>query len=278
MSQAITFPLPFGNSHLPGTAWEVANPRAVLAIVHGHGEHARRYAGMASFLNQSDISVYAFDNLGHGQAPGKRGDMQTLEQMQAAVDTFVKKVKEEAGEVPVFLLGHSLGGNLVANYVLKVQPAFAGVVLSAPWLRLAIQPSAGQMLMARIGRLLAPGLTIPTKLNPEFISRIPEEVKRYQDDPDVHDLMSPRIFFSVIDAGEWAIAHASEWDLPLLAYHGTGDQVTDHEATAEFVRNIDRADATFVALDGAHHEPHHDIGADQVLTHLRDWLLSHVAL
>ncbi|MDP5171442.1 MAG: lysophospholipase [Bacteroidia bacterium] len=270
-----TFIFSLHNSQLFGQVWSPdGTPSAVMALVHGHGEHSGRYAPMAQYLNNAGIAVIASDQFGHGQTSGKKGHTPSYAAMLDGIDELLAEAKRRFHGVPLFLYGHSMGGNIVANYVLRRGAPVQGVILSSPWLRLALKPTSAQLLMAKAGRLLAPSLTQSTKLDAKLISQIPEEVERYKADPLNHDLISPTMFFGVHEGGEYAMTHATKWKLPLFAIHGTADQITSHEATKEFCDSI-AGDTTFFPVADGFHELHYDLKREESLHALKTWMLAH---
>ncbi len=278
MPSSTTYTVSLHGQQLAGQLWSPPqSPKAVMILVHGHGEHAGRYAAMADFLTQAGIAVVGIDQFGHGNTSGKKGHAPSFAAMLDSIEAQVQEASQRFPGIPLFLYGHSMGGALVTNFVLQRKPHVQGAVLSSPWLRLALKPSNIQLMIGNIAKRLAPALTQPSKLNAEFISQIPEEVARYRQDPLVHDLISSTVFFGVLEAGEFAMAHAAEWPLPLLAYHGSGDKITSHAATQAFAEAVP-GDKEFISFEGGQHELHHDLQRQQVLATLRDWILAHAVL
>jgi alpha-beta hydrolase superfamily lysophospholipase len=126
------------------------------------------------------------------------------------------------------------------------------------------------MMAGRLFMHLTPSLTMESGLNPSGISRNPEEVRRYTDDPLVHSRVSPLFSFPVMAAGEWAIAHASELSIPSLLLHGTADPITDHRATIEFHNRTGLSELEL--FNGGYHELHHDLCRDGFYKKLGNWL------
>ncbi len=257
-----------------GQSWSPEGEiKAVMAIVHGHGEHSGRYAHVADFLNARGIAVLAYDFFGHGKSGGKRGYAPSYEGILDSVGELVRQAGERFSGKPVFLYGHSMGGNFVANYVLRSQPELAGVILSAPWLGLAFAPPKSDIILGKIMLRLYPKFTQASKLETAAISRDPEEVRKYEQDPLVHDKIGPALGLGCMEKGAWAIAHAEEWTLPLLHYHGTADRITSCEASKEFCQKI-KGDVTWKAFEGYFHELHNEPQKDRapILELLATWI------
>lgn len=248
----------YDNLQLFGQAWLTDNaPQALFCLVHGMGEHSSRYAPLAEYLVQHGISVVSFDHRGHGKSDGKRGHAPHYEAIMKAMDSFMDYATTLVPNAPVFLYGHSMGGNVVLNYALRRNPAIKGVIASAPWLHLAFEPSKFNLFLAKIMIHIYPSLTQSTKLDVTSISRDPIEVQKYKNDPLVHDMISPAMFMSCRDAGEWVLANADKWKLPLLIYHGTADRLTNYNSSKEFAQKV-KGDITWKSLEGYYHESHNE--------------------
>ncbi len=251
------------------------HPRAAISMFHGFAEYAGRYEHVIAALNKVGVGVIALDFFGHGESEGRKGDVPAYEAGLDWVEAGLQQSKAAFPNVPLFLFGHSMGGNFVANYVLRRKPEIAGVILSSPWLQVKKQPSFFQNLMANIGIRLMPGMTQPTNLDPSVISRVPEEVSRYANDPKIFDAMSARLFKGVVEAGEWAQSQVDQWHLPTYIYHGDGDQLISFEASQRFAQHIPHGQATFKNWEGSYHETHNDEDQDQVIHELVQWVVKH---
>jgi acylglycerol lipase len=269
-----TFSINQDNYSYFAQSWEPDQPKASLIIVHGQSDHSSRYAHVAEYLNELDIAVVGFDLFGHGKSEGKRGHVPHYDVYVESLAAALEWTQNKFPNMPTFIMGHSMGGNIVANFVLKRKPEIRGTILSSPYLRLAFKPSNFQLMLAKVGKSLMPSLTQPTKLDPKGISRDAAKVKAYEDDPMVHGMISPISFLGVSDSGEWIINHAHEWEGSLLVFQGTADPVTSIEASKEFVKNIEshNQDIQFKEWEGMLHETLNDTERDKVIAFLGDWI------
>ncbi len=253
-----------------GQQWQPKAPRAVVILVHGLGEHSGRYADfVVPKLIGQDLAVITYDNFGHGKTEGKRGHCPSYDALLYILGSIIHKVEDEFPVLPIFLYGHSMGGNLVLNYVLRKDPKLAGVIATSPYLRLAFKPPAWKMGLGKMLLGLLPSLTLSSGLESAAISRIPQEVETYEQDPLVHDKVSPMFSFPIMDAGEWAIANASELLLPTLLLHGTGDRIIDHKATIQFDEAAPNSELHL--FDDGYHELHNDLEQDKAMKTITTW-------
>ena len=253
----------------------VENPRAVICLVHGMGEHVGRFTHVGEFFKEHGMATMGFDQRGHGKSGGKRGHTPSYDLLMDGVAQLVKTASEKYPNVPLILYGHSMGGNLVLNYSIRNGAGIKAVVASSPYLRLSFVPPAWKTTLANIMGSILPGLQQPTGLDASKISRDENEVKKYKADPLVHDKITISYYLSIENAGKWAIEHAAELKVPALVFHGTGDAITSHEATQEFVEKSN-GKAELKLWPGLYHETHNEPEKGQVLKFATDWILAKI--
>ena len=269
-----TFSWRTGGEHLNihGQVWQPLDPPlAVIALIHGMGEHSGRYRSFAEFFTDKGFAVVAYDHLGHGKSEGKKGHIVHYNQLLKRIDELLERIKLTFKGKPIILWGHSMGGNVVLNYVLKKPSGIKGVVASSPYLRLAFDPPAYKIKLARLMVNLYPGLTQSTGLDPSHISRDTSVVRAYEKDRLVHNRISASFFINVFNAGYYAIKHANELKIPTLVMHGTGDKITSFAASQEFV---DKANimAEIKLWEDLYHEIHNEPERELVLGYAADWI------
>ena len=253
-----------------GQQWQPKEPKAVVILVHGFGEHSGRYADfVVPKLLTADLAVVSYDNFGHGKTEGKRGHCPSYDALMYVLARVLHLAEDAFPGLPLFLYGHSMGGNLVLNYALRKEPQIAGVIATSPYLRLGFKPPGWKMRLGKLMLNLLPSITLPSGLEETAISRIPEEVEKYKKDPLVHDRVSPMFSLPIMQAGEWAIAHASELLLPTLLLHGTDDRLIDHKATVQFDKHAPQT--TLHLFDSGYHELHNDLERETAMKTITDW-------
>ncbi len=250
-------------------------PRAVLAMVHGLGEHSGRYDNLANTLVPRGYALYGFDLRGHGRSPGPRGHVASWQQVRDDVSSFLETVRAQQPEIPLFLFGHSLGGLIALNFALHEPDGLQGVIVSAP----GLDSSGLSPVMLALARLLsrvAPKLALSSGLDAAGISRDAEVVRAYQRDPLVHDKGTPRLATEALAAVRWTLDHAAEWTLPLLLYYGTADPIVPPANSRLFFERVPFPDKTLIEYEGSFHEPHNDLDHARVLDDLERWLARHL--
>lgn len=256
--------------------------KGVVCLVHGLGEHAGRYKGLIKHLNQWGWAVVAHDHRGHGRSPGPRGglhqDDDLLHDLAAVIDTARQAYPRER----LLLLGHSMGGLVVARFVAALaDPAEATpwrrpvdlCVLSSPALDLGMS-GFQRALLASIGRL-TPDMAVSNGLKPEWVCSDASVVKDYVDDPLVHDRITGRLTRFMVAAVAAVHARAPAWQVPTLVQYAGADRCVVPAGSARF------AGALPTMLRTAHHYEHmaHEIYLEpdrtRVMADLQGWLVTH---
>ena len=268
----IQFQFDVAGQTLNGQVYPVPRANAVAVIVHGMGEHCKRYERtVIPQLLDNSIAVVTYDQFGHGTNPGKKGHNPGYDHVLDCVDRAVEKAGMEFPDKPVFLYGHSMGGNVVLNYALRRPKRIRGAIVTSPFLRLAFEPPAWKLTLGKLLARTWPSLTLANEIDPVHLSRIEEEVEAYRQDPLVHDRVSPAYSIEFMSEAEWAMEHAVELKVPILLMHGTEDHLTHWKASEEFARKAgSRVD--FLPVEGGYHELHHDLDRERVLAKVVDWI------
>lgn len=254
-----------GAIHVPQST-----PRAFILFIHGLGEHTGRYDHLASFLNSNGIGFTGVDLPGHGRSDGARGHIGSY----ALTDEMTTILNEHIGKtfpgVPVILYGHSLGGGIVLEHLIRCKPNFRGAIVTSPWIKLAFQPSRFKILLAGTLKYILPGLTQPSGLVVDHISHDREVVEKYKSDPLVHDRISVSLFYNAMNAGAYALSNAGRLEIPMLLMHGSSDMICSPEGSREFA--FATAKAELKIWDGGYHELHNEPFKADVFGYLLNWI------
>ena len=246
---------------LPGRAWCAENPRALVAIVHGLGEHCGRYAALAADLVAARYTVVSLDLPGHGEAPGPRGDIPSWDKLRdtivPAMFTASRGLEGQPLDLPVILFGHSMGGVIALDHAIAHPKPLLGVVVSSPALRTAMQPW-WKLALANVARVTTPSMGFPNGLDVSGLSHDAEVVKAYKDDPLVHDKASPRFYFAFEDARQRVMRGARQLQVPTLLMQGTADRIVDPKGALEFNGAAPHGMARLLTYAEGYHELFND--------------------
>jgi alpha-beta hydrolase superfamily lysophospholipase len=259
-------------ANLFAQAWQPdPSAKAAIALVHGLGEHSGRYQHVAANFTGAGFVFSAFDLRGHGRSPGARGHINGWEIFYTDIEDFLSDVRLRFPGLPVILYGHSLGGSIVLNFALDKQPSLAALIATSPGLRTAVAPAAPKVMLGKLMYSIYPNLALANGLDRSKLSRDPEVVRAYENDPLVHDRVTARLGLDTLRYGEWALEHASNLSLPLLLMHGDADQITSVEASREFARRAGER-CTLKIWNGFYHELHNEPEKQIILSFIVDWV------
>jgi acylglycerol lipase len=240
-------------------------------VIHGHGEHGGRYAGLAAAMAEHAIATYALDVRGHGTSGGPRGHAMSWDVLIGDVAAFHATVGNDSG-VESVPLGHSVGGSIVLSAVVRGRLTPRRFVVSSPALRVKAVVPGWKVTLGKVASRVIPTLALATELDATHISRDPLVIAAYVSDPLVHSKMSARFYTEWQAADEEILARAAEIKVPFLATHGTGDLIIDSAATEELDRRATVPGHKLILYPGFYHEPYNDTGKEQVFADLATWL------
>ncbi|WGL16614.1 lysophospholipase [Microbulbifer bruguierae] len=245
--------------------WWVENARGVLVVSHGLGEHSGRYRRLARQLNTCGYSVYAADHFGHGQSPGRRGDIEAFEHYSIDLCRFVRLIRHENPGRPVHLLGHSMGAVIACGSV--AFPSEGGrvesLILSAPAFRGAKEPGVLESSLLRLLGRLFPALSFPNRLDVNGICRDPEIVAAYEADDLVHDRVSPRWFTGYQRCRERLLQKPSAIQVPCLMLLPEGDRLVDPLASRAWFERLEGETHRLSRFPDAYHEVFNEPGVGE---------------
>ena len=266
-----------GTSRLYRQSWlPEGESRAAVVLVHGLGEHSGRYEYLAAHCSARGFAVHALDHYGHGKSDGLAGHVERFSVYLDGVRELVGRVRDEHPGIPLFLLGHSMGGLIAAAFLREAQSEFRGAVLSGPALKSDAAPPAIVLWINRLLSWLAPTLPM-IGLDPAGVSRDAKVVRAYVGDPLVHHgKVRARLIAEMMAAMNKTLAQAPDINLPILIMHGEDDVLTSPDGSREFFAHAGSADKTLKIYPGLYHEIFNEPEKDVVLTEMTDWLEAHL--
>ena len=243
--------------------WVAQEPRFVVLLAHGYGEHAGRYEHVAQRLVAEGAAVYAPDHLGHGRSDGERARIDDGEEMTADLHRVAERARAAHPGLPVVLLGHSMGGLIATRYAQRHRDELDALVVSGPAVGGA---PALEMLLG-----LDPIPDVP--IDPSILSRDPAVGRAYADDPLVwHGPFKRETLQSLVTAVRAVAAGPDLGDVPTLWIHGAEDQLVPLAATRPAIEAVRGTRFEERVYEGARHEVFNEINRDEVLDDVASFL------
>jgi len=259
-------------------AWAPAKaPVATVVIAHGLGEHGGRYRRVAEHLVKHGCVAYAIDHRGHGKSGGPRASVDSFDNAVADLDQLVDQARAARPDIPLFLLGHSMGGGISLAYTLAHQKKLHGLLLSGPAVALD-GASAVTLVISKILSVLAPSLGV-FGVDPSVVSRDPDEVAAYDKDPlNFHGKVPARTLGQIVRFVEGLPARLPEIKLPVLLMHGTDDKLAGIGGSEMVLAKIKSKDKTLKRYEGLYHEIFNEFPADRarVFADMSTWIEGHI--
>jgi alpha-beta hydrolase superfamily lysophospholipase len=262
-----------GGVALRGWHWSRPNPRAVLVVSHGFGEHGGCYRHVAEALAPAlDVDLLAFDFRGHGRSHGRRGVVKRYDDLVEDLLSALAWCAKALPHVSTYVLGHSNGGQVALRAALRPPENLAGLILTNPVIALATRVPSYKVWAGHLLLRVAPWVTLPASLPTGQMTRDPAMQHEHDIDPLRHSRMSAPLFFGMIDGGPMLTARAGEIRTPVLIILGTSDVVIDPKATHAFYDALGSTDKALLIYPKMLHEPLNELGREQVFSDIIAWL------
>ena len=253
-------------------------PKALILLVHGYAEHTGRYQYFAGHCVARGYAVYAVDHWGHGKSDGTPGFVPGFAVFRDGVDQLLVQAKQDHSDLPIILVGHSMGGLISATYLLTEQTSFAACVLSGPAIKAAEEPSAFLKAISGFLSRFFPRLGV-LELDPNGVSRDPKVVADYLADPLVYNgKIGARLATEMLANMTIVQNNAGQISLPLLMLHGEDDSLAGVEGSRFLDAHVSSQDKMLKIYPGLFHEIFNEPEKDKVLTDMTDWLDEQLAV
>jgi alpha-beta hydrolase superfamily lysophospholipase len=257
--------------------WEVGTSKASVLIVHGYGHHGGSFSAVAERFNAAGLSVFAFDQRGHGKSGGRRGHIATFQHQVDDVGSCLDHYRAALVGRPVFLMGHSLGCLALGLYVVNQKPTIDGLIFSSGLLKI---PDSVPVLLQKLAGVLA---TVTPWLPVQYVdatatSRDPIAVTQLVEDPlRCRPWMNARTGASIARAVAQFQSRMQEITDPLLIFHGTADRLTDPEGSRQLHARAGSRDKTLRVFEDGYHELYNDLEKEQFVREVVDWINARIA-
>jgi len=244
-----------------------------VVFVHGYGEHCSRYEEMARVLNESGFSIHTYDQRGFGHSPGRRGEVGDFGALVEDLDAFVAYLRPRLEGKPWFLMGHSMGGLVLAHYAETREVEAGGLVFSSPFL--AMDAPAVLLKVSGVLAALMPWMPV-AQVEYEGRSRDPEAVKEAREDPLIFaGPVRARTGAEFNRAVNAARAGFSKISLPVYIIHGGADRIVPDVGSRMLYAQCSAADKSLKIYDDGYHELWNDLEKAAVLSEVCEWLTAH---
>jgi alpha-beta hydrolase superfamily lysophospholipase len=254
----------------------VNDVRASVIIVHGLGEHSGRYDNVVNHLVPLGYALYGFDHIGHGKSGGEREFVEQFDDFRQTLTIFKNKVRTWQPGKPIFLLGHSMGGLIATEYLINHSGDFQGAVISAPAISVPDNISQMTVIAGKILSKLAPKMGIMA-LDANMISRDPQVVRAYVNDPLVHhDKTTARLSAELLEAIMSVDNQIEKISVPLIIVQGSKDALANPKGSKKLHERAGSPDKTIKIYSGLYHEVFNEPEREMVLRDVADWLDAHL--
>lgn len=259
-------------------AWIPEKSKAVVQVVHGFAEHSGRYMNVVNQLTPLGYVIYANDHRGHGKSDGKRNYVDYFDQYIEDEKKLYDLIKNKHHNLPIFMLGHSMGSMIALVFTKKYEPLLRGLILSGTGTGAGESISKTLKVIVKVLAKITPKKYINPGLEADKLSHDSEVVQAYENDPLVNaDKITIRLGWELMNNFEKFDSITDNLKLPLLVQCGAEDSLI--KGSEEVLRNaFNMEDKTIIIYDGLYHEVYNEIKeeSEKVLNDLSNWLDKHI--
>jgi len=261
-----------GGLDLFARAWLPERAERNVLLVHGWAEHSGRYEHAGAWLAARGCAVHAYDHRGHGRSAGPRGHARRFADLLDDLEIALARARAEAPGLPLFLVGHSMGGLVVASFVAARDPELTGAATSGAALALADVPPRFQLALLRLLARVAPRLRMARPIAPDALSRDPEVGRAYAEDPLVLRAITLGFGAAFLGAALRDPPAAGAVRVPMLLLHGADDALCPAEGSRRFHAGLTSPGSELRVYPGLRHEILNEPEREVVLEDLLGWM------
>ncbi len=253
--------------------WTPKELHGLIVLAHGYGEHTGRYAAIAAMLNAQGYAVWAPDQRGHGRSEGLRAHVHRFADFVADFAGFVEGARAAHPDLPLFVLGHSMGGLIATLYALEHPGAYTGLILSGPAVKVDQLASPLLLLAAGLLSALTPTLGVIGGGSNGGICRDPDVVTAFNTDPlCYHGKVRARMGYEMLRATQTVLPRAGQLTAPVLVVQGEADRIIPAQGVRDVFAAFGSADKTLHVYPGLYHEVMSEPERETVMADILHWL------
>jgi alpha-beta hydrolase superfamily lysophospholipase len=250
-------------------------PRAKVGLLHGYADYGKRYSHVAEAWAARGIATFAIDMRGHGLSGGKRGYCDSFGEFLDDAGELARLVQQRASGTPAFLFGHSFGGLVAASMAIEHPSPWRGLLLSAPYIGLALDVPRVKIIAGKIASRLVPALSQPSGLRGADMTHDAARAQAYDADPLCFKGVTSRWFTEVNAAQDRVLARAPALTMPLTLVMGSQDRVAKVARARAFFDAAGSPDKTWDERPGLFHEVLNEPEWRSIADRLADWMSDH---
>lgn len=252
--------------------WVPDAPKAVLVLVHGMGDHSGRYGPFVRYFVERGFAVAAYDQRGHGRSEGERGHADQFQDFLQDLAQFIQMTKARFPKLPLFLIGHSFGGQVAINFIVRYAKGLRGVVLSSPNVALKLEVPNWKKKVADWAQNSMGHMRLTHPLNAKMLSHDPDVVKAYEEDPLVFHHVTARMGALMMHNLDIIMAMALRVHVPILFLQAGDDVICSPEGTKSFFQRVPIVKKQLKLYDGMYHELFNETHRETVFADVDTWL------
>ncbi|MBM3137498.1 MAG: alpha/beta hydrolase [Chloroflexi bacterium] len=243
----------------------------MIILIHGLGEHSGRYGThFADFYTSHNIGIKAFDLPGHGRSYGKKGHIDDPILTFEIIDDLINESRIQFPDTPLFIYGHSFGGEIGLWYNLARNPKTNGVIITSPLIGPKDPVPAAKMFLAKTMDKLYPTFSMENGLRPEDLARDEKIVKDYNSDPLVHPMITAKTGMVIINRGMWIMENASKNSNETLIMFGDCENIVNPRAIIEYSQIA--PSVTLKIWPDCFHEIHNEPEKETIFNFTLNWI------
>ncbi len=255
----------------------VRNPLANVVLVHGFADHSGRYEHVVDAFCQAGFNMFRIDLRGHGKSDGARGFINSFDEYLKDINGAKGHWQEHtSNDKPWAIIGHSMGGLVVARYVETYPEDFVAAVLSSPFMGLRLPVPAWKNVMAKLAARFLPTLSLPAGIDPQMLTHDKDVLEAYTEDPLVFTSANARWFVEILSAQQSAFEQADRIKIPMLIMQAADDMLVDPEASRKFYEKITHPEKEFRIYDHCYHELFQELNKKKIIKDVLDWLKQNI--